>query len=45
MTSILHTFPNTDDFGRRIQRTEFDYLVNSRAASQSLAENYTGLPV
>ena len=45
MTSILHTFPNTDDFGRRIQRTEFDYLVGSRAAAQSMAENYTGLAV
>lgn len=45
MTSLLHTFPNTDDFGRRIQRTEFEYLAASRAAGQSLAENYTGLPV
>lgn len=44
MTSILHTFPDTDAFGRRIQRTEFDYLVSSEAASRSLAENYTGLP-
>jgi p-hydroxybenzoate 3-monooxygenase len=44
MTSILHTFPNTDTFGRRIQRAEFDYLVGSEAASRSLAENYTGLP-
>jgi p-hydroxybenzoate 3-monooxygenase len=44
MTSILHTFPDTDTFGRRMQRTEFDYLVNSEAASLSLAENYTGLP-
>lgn len=45
MTSILHTFPNTDTFGRRMQRTEFDYLVGSEAASKSLAENYTGLPL
>ncbi|WP_414473611.1 4-hydroxybenzoate 3-monooxygenase [Microvirga sp. M2] len=45
MTSILHTFPNTDTFGRRMQRTEFDYLVGSEAASRSLAENYTGLPL
>jgi p-hydroxybenzoate 3-monooxygenase len=44
MTSILHTFPDTDAFGRRMQRTEFDYLVASEAASRSLAENYTGLP-
>jgi p-hydroxybenzoate 3-monooxygenase len=45
MTSILHTFPDTDDFGRRMQRSEFDYLAASRPAAQSLAENYTGLPV
>ncbi len=44
MTSILHTFPDTDGFGRRMQRAEFDYLVGSEAASRSLAENYTGLP-
>ncbi|MGO4571604.1 4-hydroxybenzoate 3-monooxygenase [Microvirga sp. 2TAF3] len=44
MTSILHTFPETDTFGRRIQRAEFDYLVGSEAAARSLAENYTGLP-
>jgi len=45
MTSILHTFPETDAFGRRMQRTEFDYLVGSEAASRALAENYTGLPL
>jgi p-hydroxybenzoate 3-monooxygenase len=45
MTSILHTFPEADAFGRRIQRTEFDYLIGSEAASRSLAENYTGLPL
>ena len=45
MTSLLHTFPETGDFGRRIQRAEFDYLAGSRAAQQSLAENYTGLPL
>lgn len=42
MTSLLHTFPETGAFGRRIQRAEFDYLVGSVAAQQSLAENYTG---
>ena len=43
MTSLLHTFPETGPFGRRIQRAEFDYLTGSLAAQQSLAENYTGL--
>jgi p-hydroxybenzoate 3-monooxygenase len=45
MTSILHTFPDTDAFSRRIQRAEFDYLKSSSAAARSLAENYTGLPI
>jgi p-hydroxybenzoate 3-monooxygenase len=45
MTSLLHTFPETGAFGRRIQRAEFDYLSGSLAAQQSLAENYTGLPL
>ncbi len=44
MTSLLHTFPETGPFGRRIQRAEFDYLTGSLVAQQSLAENYTGLP-
>ncbi|MGB3864217.1 MAG: 4-hydroxybenzoate 3-monooxygenase [Xanthobacteraceae bacterium] len=43
MTSLLHTFPETGAFGRRIQRADFDYLRGSRAARTSLAENYTGL--
>ena len=42
MTQLLHTFPETGDFGRRIQRADFDYLRVSRIARQSLAENYTG---
>lgn len=45
MTSLLHTFPETGAFGRRIQRAEFDYLAGSRTARQSLAENYVGLPI
>ena len=45
MTSLLHVFPESGGFGRRIQRAEFDYLTASLAAAQSLAENYTGLPV
>ena len=42
MTSLLHVFPETDRFGRRIQRAEFEHLVASELASTSLAENYTG---
>ena len=44
LTSLLHIFPETDSFGRRVQRADFDYLQGSRAAQTSLAENYVGLP-
>jgi p-hydroxybenzoate 3-monooxygenase len=44
MTSILHKFPDTGTIGARIQLAELDYLVDSRAAAASLAENYVGLP-
>jgi len=44
MTSLLHDFPETGAFGRRIQEAELDYLVHSEAAMTSLAENYVGLP-
>jgi p-hydroxybenzoate 3-monooxygenase len=44
MTSLLHLFPETGPFGRKLQLAELDYLVRSRAASTALAENYVGLP-
>jgi len=44
MTSMLHKFPEHGDFGARIQLAELNYLVSSKAASTSLAENYVGLP-
>jgi p-hydroxybenzoate 3-monooxygenase len=44
-TSLLHRFPDTGAFGRRMQSAELDYLVHSHAASTALAENYVGLPL
>src|SRR5262245_26052304 len=44
MTSLLHRFPDTGPFGRRIQLAELDYIAGSRAAMTTLAENYVGLP-
>ncbi len=44
MTSLLHRFPDTGPFGRKIQLADLEYLVNSRAAMTTLAENYVGLP-
>ena len=43
-TSMMHKFPETGAFGQKLQEAELDYLVNSAAASTSLAENYVGLP-
>jgi p-hydroxybenzoate 3-monooxygenase len=45
MTSMLHRFPDENPFDRRRQLAELDYVTGSRAASQSLAENYVGLPI
>ena len=42
MTSLLHTFPDTDSFSRRIQRAEFDALSASSKLQTVLAENYIG---
>ena len=44
MTSMLHRFPEDDEFQQRLQRAQIEYVVNSRAAAASLAENYAGLP-
>ncbi|MBA3279711.1 MAG: 4-hydroxybenzoate 3-monooxygenase [Geodermatophilaceae bacterium] len=43
MTSMLHT-EGSDPFARELQLAQLRYLSTSRAAAQSLAENYTGLP-
>ena len=41
-TSLMHRFGD-DPIGRKFQIAELDYLAQSRAASQTLAENYGGL--
>jgi p-hydroxybenzoate 3-monooxygenase len=45
MTSMLHRFAEENAFDRRRQLAELDYVTTSRAASQTLAENYVGLPM
>ena len=44
-TSLMHRFPETDAFARRMQVAELAYIAGSRAAQQSIAENYVGLPL
>ena len=45
MTSLMHRFPDAGGFDTKVQEAELDYIVNSRAGSTSLAENYVGLPL
>jgi p-hydroxybenzoate 3-monooxygenase len=45
MTSLLHRFDGETPFDHRRQLAELEYIVTSRAAAQSLAENYVGLPL
>ncbi len=45
MTSILHRLDGENAFDARRQMAELDYVTGSRAAAQSLAENYVGLPM
>ena len=42
MTSMLHRFPEADDFERRLQIAQREYVCRSEAAARSLAENYVG---
>ena len=45
LTSLMHRFPENGPIERRLQRAEFDYLRDSRAAQTAFAENYVGLPL
>src|SRR5262249_43808999 len=45
MTSLLHRFEDHTPFDRRRQLAELEYIVSSRVAAQTLAENYVGLPL
>ena len=43
MTTMLHVFSD-DPFHKRMQLAQLRYLVSSRAAVESFAENYAGFP-
>lgn len=45
MTSLLHRFENGPAFDHKRQLAELEYVMTSRAAATSLAENYVGLPL
>jgi p-hydroxybenzoate 3-monooxygenase len=42
MTSMLHVDPDPDLFGAELQLSQLRYVISSRAAATTLAENYTG---
>ena len=44
MTTLMHNFPGHNDFERKIQLAELEYLSNSIEAQKSFSENYVGLP-
>jgi p-hydroxybenzoate 3-monooxygenase len=45
MTSLLHRFESEPEFDHKRQIAELEYVMTSRAAATSLAENYVGLPL
>jgi len=45
MTAMLHRHSPENPFDQRRQVAELDYVTSSRAAAQTLAENYVGLPM
>ena len=45
LTRLMHRFPEDGPFERAMQVAELDYIATSRAARESIAENYVGLPV
>jgi p-hydroxybenzoate 3-monooxygenase len=44
MTSMLHRDEANTPFMDRLQRSQLDYVIDSPAATRTLAENYVGLP-
>ena len=45
MTTMLHRTPGADEMQAQLQLSQLRYVVSSRAAATSLAENYTGFQI
>jgi p-hydroxybenzoate 3-monooxygenase len=45
LTTLMHRFPGSDAFDRRMQQAELDYIASSVSAQTAIAENYVGLPL
>lgn len=44
LSTLLHQFPDSNPFEKRMQHAEFEYIADSETGSRSIAENYVGLP-
>lgn len=45
LSRLMHQFPSSGPFERRMQEAEFEHIATSETASRSIAENYVGLPL
>jgi p-hydroxybenzoate 3-monooxygenase len=45
LTGLLHKFPKHSAFERNLQLTELEYILGSRAAQTTIAEQYVGTPL
>lgn len=45
VSNRMHSFPESGEFGTKMQEAELGYTVRSQAAATALAENYVGLPL
>lgn len=45
LTMLMHRFPDSGPFDRRMQLAELDYIAGSVTAQTAIAENYAGLPL
>ncbi len=45
LCTMVHQFPGQNEFVRRLQRADLDYMTGTAAGRLQFAENFTGLPV
>ena len=45
MTTLMHEFPGTNEFDRKIKISELSYLEESTFAQAQFADNYVGVPL
>ena len=43
-TTLMHRFPDQSEFDQKMQRADFAFLRDNRAAQEAMAQNYVGLP-